>query len=163
MARFWVPRVKLDKNGNLTTWQGKLTGVFDEIKTIGSGSLYYAFYNCTGITGSVSFPALTTIGSSGLQHAFYGCIGITSISFPALTTIDSYGLYYAFRGCTGITGSISFPALTTIGSSGLADAFRVCTGITELHFRADAKSIIEAAGGYSSKFGASNATIYFDL
>ena len=110
MARFWVPRVKLDKNGNLTTWQGKLTGVFDKIKTIGSGSLYYAFYNCTGITSSVSFPALISVGNSGLQHAFYGCTGITSI-----------------------------------------------------HFRADAKSIIEAADGYSSKFDASNATIYFDL
>ena len=109
MYRFWITK-KLDKNGNLTTCQGDLTGVFDEIKTISSGCLFYAFYNCTRITSSVSFPALTSVGSGGL-----------------------------------------------------ADAFKGCTGITELHFRADAKSVIEAAGGYSSKFGASNATIYFDL
>ena len=29
--------------------------------------------------------------------------------------------------------------------------------------RADAQSAIEAQSGYSSKFGATNATIYFDL
>ena len=108
MARFWLPR-RLDKNGNLTTWQGKLTDVLDNIKTIG---MY------------------------GLSYAFYKWPSITSVSFPALTTFNSNGLYYAFNECTGIT---------------------------ELHFRADVKSAVEAAKGYSDKFSASNATIYFDL
>ena len=134
-----IPKIvfrDIDENGNLTAATGDLIGLFDEIKTISSSGLYYAFYDCTGITGS--------------------------ISFPALTTIDSYSLYYAFGRCTGIT-SVSFPALISVGNSGLQHAFYGCTGITSIHFRADAKSIIEAADGYSSKFDASNATIYFDL
>ena len=83
--------------------------------------------------------------------------------FNNIKTIDMYGLYYAFYNCTGITGNISFPALTTVNSNGLFFAFYGCTGITELHFRADVKSAVEAANGYWNKFGASNATIYFDL
>lgn len=162
MARFWIPKT-LDKNGNLTAWNGKLTETFDEIKTIDSYGLYYAFFRCTGITGSINFPTLTSVGSYGLYNAFYICTGITSVSFPVLTSVGDYGLSYAFYGCTGITGSVSFPALTSIGRNGLNGAFNRCTGITSIHFRADAKSVIEATGGYSSKFGASNATIYFDL
>ena len=69
MARFWLPRM-LDKNGNLTTWQGKLTDVLDNIKTIGMYGLQYAFYEWPSIT-SVSFPALTTVNSNGLHRAFY--------------------------------------------------------------------------------------------
>jgi hypothetical protein len=45
----------------------------------------------------------------------------------------------------------------------LGYAFSGCTGITELHFRSDAQTVIEAADSYSYKFGATNATIYFDL
>ena len=179
----------IDKNGNLTLATGNLTGYFDDIEIIGSSGLYYAFNGCIGITGSINFPNLTSIESSGLYYAFNGCIGITSVSFPNLTTIENDGLYFAFDGCTGITGSISFPnlitienrglyfafqgctgitsvsfpSLTFIGSNGLQYAFNICTGITEIHFRADAKNIVESTDGYSSKFGASNATIYFDL
>jgi hypothetical protein len=53
--------------------------------------------------------------------------------------------------------------LTSVGSHGLYNAFQYCTGITEIHFRADAQATIEATSGYSDKFGATNATIYFDL
>ena len=80
-----------------------------------------------------------------------------------MTSVGNYGLNSAFYNCNGITGSASFPALTSVGRNSLRNAFYECTGITELHFRADAKSVIENADGYSSKFGASNATIYFDL
>ena len=207
----------IDENGKLTLATGSLYGLFDNIKTVGEYGLRYAFNGCTGISGSVSFPALTAVDTYGLENAFSGCTGITgSISFPVLTTIGKYGLksafnscagitgsisfpslitvgdsglYYAFAGCTsitsisfpvlttvgsnglsntfygckGITGSVSFPALITVDTSGLSNAFNGCTGITELHFRADAQSTIEALTEYSSKFGATNATIYFDL
>ena len=82
MARFWIPK-KLDGNGNLTTWQGKLPGIFKSIKTIDNNGLNSAFHNCTGIK--------------------------------------------------------------------------------EIHFRVDTKSIVEKQADYSNKFGATNATIYFDL
>ena len=183
-------RYQVDEEGVVKTIEFDFTGAFDEITSIDIYGLYYAFSVCTGITGSVSFPELTTVESNGLYYAFQGCTGITgsvsfpkltsidtyglyktfgactgitSISFPKLTSIDTYGLYYAFEGCTGITGSVSFPELTTIESNGLNYAFEGCTGITELHFRADAQSVIESQNGYSTNFGATNATIYFDL
>ena len=83
--------------------------------------------------------------------------------FDNITSIETRGLYYAFYNCSGLTGSISFPQLTSIGNDGLASAFDGCDGITELHFRADMQSIIESQSGYSDNFGATNATIYFDL
>ena len=109
-----------------------------------------------------AFDECTSVDTEGLYNAFQRCTGITSVSFPELTSIGDFGLTDAFYECTGITGSISFPKLTSIGANGLFDAFSY-TGITEIHFRSDAQSVVEATEDYSSKFGASNATIYFDL
>jgi hypothetical protein len=100
----------------------------------------------------------------GLANAFSGCTGLTgSVSFPSLTSVGTTGLTNAFSGCTGLTGSVSFPSLTRVMTVGLSNAFKGCIGITELHFRADAQSVIKKSAGYSSNFGATNATIYFDL
>ena len=153
----------VDENGVAKRVEFDFTGAFDEITSIDTGGLQRAFYYCTGITGSINFPSLTSIDTYGLQQAFYNCTGINSVSFPKLTSIGTQGLYVAFGGCSGITGSINFPKLTSIGDYGLDNAFSGCTGITELHFRADTQSVIEAQSGYSDKFGATNATIYFDL
>ena len=110
---------------------------------------------------SVSFPNLTYIGKKGLSLAFQNCTELTSISFPALTGIGPYGLDQAFWGCRKLTGSISFPALKSVDDCGLALAF-INTGITEIHFRADAKSVIEAE---LNKVGHHTGAdkIYFDL
>ena len=105
-----------------------------KITVIADYGLYYAFYECTGLTGSISFPSLTSIGDSGLQNAFYYC--------------------------TGLLGSISFPSLTSIGNSGLQNAFYNCTGITEVHFR---RSLSGNSQCTSSNMGCPNATVYFDL
>ena len=154
----------IDENGNISLPQENINNYFDNITSIETRGLYYAFYNCSGLTGSISFPQLTSIGNYGLRSAFDGCSGLTgSISFPKLTSIGNYGLYYAFTGCSGLTGSISFPQLTSIGNDGLAFAFRDCGDITELHFRADMQSVIENQSDYSNNFGAYNSTIYFDL
>ena len=131
-------RYTVDFEGNaICTHTFSLEHVFDRCTSVDSYGLYMAFYNCTGITGSISFPELTSIGY--------------------------YGLSYAFCNCKGITGSVSFPKLTSIGSSGLYNAFSNCTGITELHFRSDMQSTVEGLNGYAYSFGAPNATIYFDL
>ena len=42
-------------------------------------------------------------------------------------------------------------------------AFNSCSSLTEIHFAAANQSKIEASSYYSSKWGADNATIYFDL
>jgi hypothetical protein len=82
----------------------------------------FAFYGCSGLTGSLTFPAgLTFIG----DYAFSGCSGLTgSLTFPAgLTFVGEC----AFYGCSGLTGSLSFPSgLTFIGGY----AFYDCSGLT---------------------------------
>ena len=57
----------------------------------------YAFYNCTGFTGTLTIPSsVTVIGS----YAFFACAGFTSLTIPSsVTSIGSS----AFKGCTGFT------------------------------------------------------------
>ena len=89
MTRFYT---LLDK----ITGTRKTVPNFSTITSIGDGSLYYTFYNCTGLTGSVSFPNLTSIGNNGLTRVFFNCTGLTgSVSFPNLTTGGNSGLEYA--------------------------------------------------------------------
>ena len=156
----------VDENGVLqkTTWTGALN--FVGVKAIGNYGLDYMFYDCTGLT-SVDFSSLQTIGNYGLSHTFDGCTGLTSVDFSSLQTIGDRGLNYAFNLCNKIT-TISFPSLTSVqtdsfGSSTTNNAFRDCTALTEIHFRADMQTTIEAMSQYANKWGATNATIYFDL
>ena len=134
---------------------------FPALTSIGSAGMYYAFYQCSGIT-SVSFPALTSISSAGMETAFRNCSGLTSISFPALTRIGQNSMNNAFRDCEKLE-SISFPELTQVTSPFNSYTFGGCDALTEIHFRADMQTTIEALPNYSTKFGAPNATIYFDL
>ena len=123
------------------------------VKAIGT----YAFYYCTGLSGSINIPAsLSSIG----DYAFYGCSNLTALNVDAANTkyasldgvlfshaLDSVKIcpagktgqyvipstvisvnYSAFDGCTNLT-SIAIPAtVTTIG----AYAFEYCTGLTEI-------------------------------
>ena len=156
-----------------------------DIHEVDNYGLHCAFYNCTGLTGSISFPSLTSIGDSGLYDTFCSCVRLTSVSFPSLTSIGSYGLCYAFFKCTELTSvsfpsltsisdhglyvaffnctgltSVSFPRLTSIGDSGLYDAFYGCTGLKEVHFKSSLSGNFQCT---TSNMGCSNATIYFDL
>ena len=149
-------------------------------------------YGCTGIT-SVDLSSLQTVDSFGANNMLYGCTGITSVDLSSLQSVGTYGLQSVLCGCTGITsvdlsslqsvGSngmnsafavcrklnlMSFPSLTDVqagsfGTSTYTYAFRDCTALTEIHFRADMQATIEAMSGYANKWGATNATIYFDL
>lgn len=157
---------KVDENGVLrpVTWSGGLN--FAGVKEIDDNALQYAFYQRSGIT-SVDLSSLQSIGSYGLQYAFGNCSGITSINLSSLTTVGTGGLNNVFYGCSKIV-AVSFPALTDVQTNSFASstssgAFRNCTALTEIHFRADMQATIEALTGYSDKFGATNATVYFDL
>ncbi len=116
-----------------------------EVETI--GKYQYAKYENIQ---AVRFEACTSIG----EGAFQECSRLTTISLPAATSIGSY----AFQGCSQLT-TISLPAATSIGSY----AFQGCSRLTEIHFAAANQATIEALSDYASKFGATNATIYFDL
>ena len=71
--------------------------------------------------------------------------------------IDGIG-EYAFSDCTSLT-SVYLPNVTSIYDY----AFSRCLSLTSVHFAAKNKETIEVLSGYSSKFDATNATIYFDL
>ena len=94
--------------------------------------------------------ALTTVGIT----AFYDCSSLTSIDLPKVITVKSN----AFSSCSSLT-SINLPKVTTVGSY----AFYDCRSLKEIHFAAKNKEAIEALSDYSNKFGATNATIYFDI
>ncbi|MBQ5900273.1 MAG: leucine-rich repeat domain-containing protein [Clostridia bacterium] len=100
---------------------------------VGNYCLYYAFYNCTGLT-SVDLSSLTTVsGSNCFDYAFNGCTGLTSIDLSSLTTVSGSNCFdYAFNDCTGLT-SVDLSSLTTVsGSSCFSNAFRKCTGLTNI-------------------------------
>ena len=94
--------------------------------------------------------ALTTVG----YYAFSQCESLTSINLPNVTSIGKY----AFSHCKSLT-SINLPNVTSVGNS----AFYYCNSLMEIHFAVKNKEAIEALSDYSNKFGAENATIYFDL
>jgi hypothetical protein len=143
------------KNKLPSASQNKIIEINDDV-------LVKALYGNETLAGEVAFPELTSIGTMGLAGTFYGCTGITSISFPALESIGDEGLNIAFAQCSGLTGAIEFPSLTSVSSSSFDQAFWGCTGINEIHFKEDMKETIESLDGYDEKFGATNATIYFD-
>ena len=126
MSRFYIT---LDKNAEI-----KVLPDFSSIITISDYGLAFAFYNCSGLTGSVSFPHLTSIGNDGLSNAF--------------------------NNCSGLTGSVSFPSFTSIGTNGLSGTFKGCTGITEVHFKSSLSGNSQCT---ASNMGCTNATVYFDL
>ena len=99
---------------------------------------------------SIYRKSITSIG----DYAFYNCSNLTSINLPAATSIG----IYVFGACSNLT-SINLPAATSIGNY----AFRACSNLKEIHFSAANKATIQANSYYSSKWGATNATIYFDL
>lgn len=156
----------VDENGVLQkpTWTGALN--FAGVKEIGYQGLWCAFYGNTRIT-SLDLSSLQTVGEQGLYYAFQYCRGMTSVYLSSLQTVGTGGLIYAFGGCSKLI-AISFPSLTNVqtnsfGSASYTYAFANCTALTEIHFRADMQSTIEALDGYVDKWGARNATIYFDL
>lgn len=109
-----------------------------------------AFQNCISLT-SVNLPKSLYCEA----YSFYGCTSLTSISLPETTTLKEH----SFTNCTSLT-SISLPKVTTIDG---AYIFKGDSALQEIHFGSANQATIEANTNYSSKWSATNATIYFDL
>ena len=136
----------------------------DLITLTEKNSMKKACYECDSLL-SIDLSNLTTISGSGAcDSMFYNCSNVESVNLSNLTTIPGISACNnMFYGCSKLP-SIFFPKLQEISkANALNNMFKNCTALTEIHFRADMQATVEALTGYSSKFGASNATIYFDL
>lgn len=113
----------------------------------------------------LDFPSLKNIISANSMCS--GCTYLTNINLNSLEIAPGGVFASAFKGCTSLS-TISFPSLVNVGtnifgSTNATLAFSSCTALTEIHFRADMETTIEAMYGFDTNFGATNATIYFDL
>lgn len=139
-----------------------LTGV----KKIADSAMAHKFANNRG-AGTFSAPDLVTVQSYGLYGTFSGCSGLTRAEMPALIELGSMACAGTFRECTALT-SMSFPMLVFMNMQafGVDEAtyiFAGCDNLLEIHFRKDAEKYVPSMIGYADKWGAKNATIYFDL
>lgn len=157
--------------------------IFDSLETVNiSGNRYSAFFRIleysfmraasgedNKVTGLFAFPCLKTIGStSATNYSNFGNAAENSNSSayfdgPELETINNYSSTNSrgqFSSCGFIR--VYMPKLTEMNGYPQY-VFYNSTTVTELHFGKENQATIEALNGYSSKFGASNATIYFDL
>lgn len=130
-------------------------------------AFYQAFQYCDFRGASINFDIITSVGSYGLYGAFKYCKLPEEIRFTNLTEIThNTALRDAFSSTTGCKRYF-FPSLTSVISeafgSGMYLTWYDTTDVGEIHFRADMQATIEAVTGYSSKFGATNCTIFFDL
>lgn len=146
----------------------------------GASAFQYAFGGCT-VLESVSFPSLRVIGNANegtgttnrqFYYAFQNCSKLTTMEFPSLEAIYCNGAANN-QGTFAYNNKVTklyFPKLTYIGkTSGYSNntaannIFFSCSALSEIHFAAENKSAIESLTGYSTQWGRSSATIYFDL
>ena len=126
-----------------------------------------AFQYCDFSNASINFDIITSIGPNGFYGAFKYCKLPAEIRFTNLTEITAtYAFREAFSQTTGCKRYF-FPSLTSVTSDAFGSSTRLtwynAKDVEEIHFRADMQATIEAVTGYSSKFGATNCTIFFDL
>lgn len=132
-----------------------------------SSALNSCFFGASKLT-SIDLSGLTTIsGTSAMNACFRGCNNLVSINVDSLTTINGVNAMSAcFFGCNKLP-ILSFPSLQEIlpltTQNQFANMVGSCPALLEIHFPAAMQSRVEQLDGYSSRWGANNATIYFDL
>ena len=144
-----------------------------------TAAMQFAFNGCTALE-SIDLSSLKVIGNSTTTnmdyqqfcYTFNSCSKLTTIEFPSLEAIYCNGTASS-QGTFAYNNKVKklyFPKLTYIGkTSGYSNntaannIFYSCSALTEIHFAAENQSAIESLTGYSTKWGRSAATIYFDL
>ena len=147
-----------------------ISASFPDLETISQNyTCYYAFANCSSLTNTGLQNLKTISGEGTCLHMYEYCMSLTSTGLDNLESIAGKAACQAmFYSCAGLV-RVDFPKLTVVsdtnamGKNTATGMFRNCTNLTEMHFRADAQTLIESLAGYVTKFGATNCTIYFDL
>lgn len=184
---------EINENGQLQAPTEEFDFVFDGVKTIkdttalrfrfaGTPNIRYVYMPdletlTTSNVMSYAFqnsyckrfycPKLQTINGTSTMYALFQTGKIEYFDMSALKTANgTISLGNVFNNCP--LKSAYFYSLTTISSRALgytsgSAIFQNCTSMEEIHFRMDAQAAVENSDSYSFKFGATNATIYFDL
>ena len=154
----------VDENGVLQAPTEYIDFVGRGIKSVGANALENKFCSNQRLR-TFSMPDLITLTEqASMRYACKESDSLISIDLSNLTTISGSGACNQMLYDCSKLPSVSFPKLQEIANSdSLNNMFQKCTALTEIHFRADMQATVEALTGYSSKFGATNATIYFDL
>ena len=156
-----------ESNINFLTY--KLTSVsFPKLATISGERACGSMFQNQKLLTVFPFNKVETItGNNAMSYAMQYCSN-TEINFEELTTINGNTAFAAFNyGNTALT-KVYFPKLNSItGTDVFGSTYNGmlynCTNCTEIHFKSDMQPTISALTGYSNKWGATNATIYFDL
>ena len=121
------------------------------------------FNDCTSLIDAANLilPATTEVNCYG--NMFQNCKMLTSAPKLSATTLEQYCYLYLFKDCTSLTSVIELPA-TTLDYECYMQMFENCSNITEIHY----PKSIENNSTFTSmpnapKFGATNATVYYDL
>ena len=125
-------------------FDGKSTGLYN-LRIINGRRACYEMLRYSDFLEDIQLDSLESIsGDSACQQMFSDCIHLKKAYFYSLTSVTP-------------ANALGF------GTDWASGIFAWCDNLKEIHFRADAKAIIEALDGYATKFGADYATIYFDL
>lgn len=127
------------------------------------------FSNCTKLT-EIDLSSLETIsGASACKSMFYSCSALTTVNLSNLSVISGGSACVTmFAGCKALT-RVDFPSLvdigelSTFGTSSTTAIFYNCPNLTEIHFRAGTEAEIQQTTATQWAYGATNATIFFDL
>lgn len=178
----YVAPTSFSNFASLGTILGRAEFGIEEIAT--AGAFEYAFDGCDYVAGSIVFPKLKKVNHDSVFLSFLGSRYATwDDVFPVLEEISgdkSFGSFCSSRdkiqrlsavkkiqGGTrskymatfyGITKHTFYLPNVTYLSDYVFDSTTI-----EIHFSAVNQSLIEECSGYSTKWGATNATIYFDL
>lgn len=146
------------------------TVVVSSLRSVGTYGLFKCFTGCITLQ-HLDLSSLETIGDYGCQGMCSLCYALETIDLSKLKSIGPNALDSFLQGTgsqPGVMKRIDFPSLISVEKNSLGTAagsyaFRYRTTLEEIHFRADMRDTIEAMTGYANKWGATNATIYFDL
>ena len=135
-----------------------------KLQKISGSSCCGSAFSSTKIT-KADLRKLTTIEGSSACNYMFSSSPIETVNLDSLKEVlGTSGMASMFANETAAFPIINFPSLTKLSyTSALNNMFSNNKRLLEIHFRADKQNLIEQMTSYSSKFGAANATIYFDL
>ena len=136
----------------------------DKTELTNAYALVSLFHSCSMLVDAsrLMLPAMT-LASYCYNSMFSGCTSLTAAPELPATTLASYCYSYMFYNCTSLTAAPELPA-TTLENSCYSSMFSGCTQVNELHYASSVQTdtMFTSMTG-TPWFGATNATVYYDL